>query len=88
MLSHQVTREMRDIVEELTRLAPPLTLLVLLAGLVWALATWRAEFETVKTNQQDLKRAIEAQHQTLDDIARDVSFMAGRQAERDRSGAP
>lgn len=36
---------MKHLVEQLNHYAPSVTLLVLLGGLIWSIATWNAEFE-------------------------------------------
>ena len=72
-------------VEFLNHYAPALTFLLAVAGLVWAVAIWHAEFDAVQRNLQQLSQDVRDQHHALDSIARDVSFLAGRQAERDQA---
>lgn len=40
-------RSMNDAFEAVNRYAPAVTLLILVGTLIWALATWRAEFDAV-----------------------------------------
>ena len=82
---HGNVRSVKPLIETFSHYATVITLFLVLCGLVWALATWRAEFDAVQMSLQELRGAVRAQDQALDSIARDVSFMAGRQAERDQA---
>ena len=75
-----------SIFDMLDRYAAGLTLLIVVGGLIWALATWRAEFDGVKQQLEQLRTDVSIQTATLNDSARDLAVMAGRQAERDQAG--
>ena len=53
-------RPVKELADTINHYAPALTLLVVIGGFVWTIATWNVEFETVKGDLEDLSVQMEA----------------------------